>query len=53
MQENPKSLENEAWKQECLPGTSSKIPETPQHIPSPDSPGQPDGSVRTPPEINY
>ncbi|XP_005871838.1 PREDICTED: DPY30 domain-containing protein 2 [Myotis brandtii] len=53
MQENTKSLENEAWKQECLPGTASKIPEMPQQIPSSDSPGQTDGSVKTPPEINY
>ncbi|XP_036193236.1 DPY30 domain-containing protein 2 [Myotis myotis] len=53
MQDNTKSLENEAWKQECLPGTSSKIPEMPQQIPSSDSPGQTDWSVKTPPEINY
>lgn len=53
MQENTKFLKNEARKQECLPGTSSKIPEMPPQIPSSDSPGQTDGSVKTPPEINY
>ncbi|KAK1333819.1 hypothetical protein QTO34_006207 [Cnephaeus nilssonii] len=46
MQESTKSLENEALKQECLPGTSSMIPELPQQIPSSDSPGQTDRSVK-------